>query len=139
MKNAHFLNQVTPTLRRLFLEVDKRVQVEILPSTIRTMEQQKEYFAAGTSKTLDSKHLIIPGTREFSEAVDAGPYGFKWPKEGDKDYWKDWAKIYYFAGFVMCVANDLKIPIRYGGDWDGDFDLKDQNFYDGVHFEEMKK
>ena len=137
MKNVHLLNQVTDNLRKLFLTVDHIIPVEILPSTIRTMEQQKDYFARGVSKTMDSTHLIIPGVRELSEAVDAGPYPFSWPKEGSKDYWKDWGRLYYFAGVVIAVAHDLKIPIRYGGDWDGDFDLKDQNFYDGVHFEEL--
>jgi peptidoglycan L-alanyl-D-glutamate endopeptidase CwlK len=138
MKNAQLLNQVTPNLRLLFQEVDKEVQVEVLSSTIRTLEQQKAYFAAGTSKTMDSKHLIAPGIRDFSEAVDAGPYPHKWPVEGEKDYWKDWARIYYFAGVVVTKAKQLGIKIRFGGDWNGNFDLKDQNFYDGVHFEEVK-
>ena len=35
----------------------------------------------------------------------------------------------------MSTANGMGIKIRYGGDWNGNFDLKDQNFYDGVHFE----
>ena len=138
MKNAYLLNQVSPNLRRLFQEVDLQVQVEILPSTIRTLEEQKAFFAAGTSKTMNSKHLIIPGTREFSEAVDAGPLGFKWPKESDKDAWKDWSRLYYFAGKVDTIARQLGIKIRFGGDWNGNFDLKDQNFFDGVHYEEVK-
>ena len=60
-----------------------------------------------------------------------------WPVEGSKDYWKDWSRLYYFAGQVEMLAKFLKIKIRYGGNWDGDMDLKDQNFYDGVHFEEV--
>ena len=138
MKNAHLLNQATPNLRLLFQEVDKEVQVEILPSTIRTLEQQKAYFAAGTSKTMDSKHLILEGVRDFSEAVDAGPYPFAWPVKGHPDYEKNWWRLYFFAGVVVTHAKRLGIKIRFGGDWDSDFDLKDQNFFDGVHFEEVK-
>jgi len=138
MKNAQLLNQVTPNLRLLFQEVDKEVQVEILSSTIRTLEQQKAYFAAGTSKTMDSKHLIIEGVRDFSEAVDAGPYPFAWPVKGTQDYEKNWWRLYFFAGVVVTKARQLGIKIRFGGDWDSDFDLKDQNFFDAVHFEEVK-
>lgn len=138
MKNAHLLVLVTPNLRNLFTEVDKEVAVEILPSTIRTQAEQLDYFNRGVSKTLDSKHLIVPGKREFSEAVDAGPHRHKWPVESEKDYWKDWARLYYFAGRVMSVALRMGIKLRFGGDWNGNNDLKDQNFYDGVHFEEVR-
>lgn len=135
MKNAHLLNQCTPELRRLFLAVDAIVPVEVLPSTIRTAAQQREFLAAGTSKTLNSKHLITP-ERPFSRAVDAGPYPHRWPQEGTKDFWKDWARLYYFAGVVVTTARQMGISIRYGGDWNGNFELKDENFFDGVHFEE---
>lgn len=138
MKNGPLLNQVTPDLRRLFQEVDKQVPVEILPSTVRTHEQQLDYFARGVSKTMDSKHLIVPGTREFSEAVDAGPHPHKWPVEGTQGYWKDMARLYYFAGVVVAVAFRLDIEIRFGGDWNGNFDIKDQNFYDLVHYEKIE-
>lgn len=138
MKNGHLLNQVSPHLLKLFQEVEKIVPVHILSSTIRTQAEQEAFLRAGTSTTKNSKHLIIPGVREFSAAVDAGPYPFEWPVKNSSDYWKDWCKLYYFAGVVKAVAFRLGIKIRYGGDWDGDFDLKDQNFYDGVHFEEIE-
>lgn len=137
MKNSSLLNQCTPNLRRLFLAVDGIVQVDILPSTIRTAEQQAEYVRKGTSKTLNSKHLLSPEHPE-SRAVDAGPYPHRWPQESSKDYWKDWARLYYFAGVVHAVAHELGIKIRYGGDWNGNFELKDENFFDGVHFEEKE-
>lgn len=133
MKNAHLLNQCEPRLRTLFHQVDKQVQVDILPSTIRTLEQQKEFFERGVTKTMNSKHLISP-ENPLSRAVDAGPWPMKWPQEGP-DKWLDWGRLYYFAGIVMSTSQALGIKIRYGGDWNGNFDLKDQNFYDGVHFE----
>ena len=133
MKNAQLLNQCEPRLRSLFFQVDKITQVEILPSTIRTYEEQVELVRTGKSKTLESKHLIT-AENPFSRAVDAGPWPMKWPQEGPEK-WLDWGRLYYFAGIVMSQANSLGIKIRYGGDWNGNFDLKDQNFYDGVHFE----
>lgn len=133
MKNEALLNMCDERLRRLFHLVDKQTTVEILPSTIRTLEQQKDFFARGVSKTMTSKHLITPEHPE-SRAVDAAPWPHRWPKEGP-DKWVEWGRLYYFAGIVMRTAYDLKLPLRYGGDWNGNFELKDQNFYDGVHFE----
>lgn len=133
MKNAQILNQVEPRLRTLFHEVDKQTQVEILPSTVRTPEEQADFMKRGVSTTLNSKHLIT-SEHPLSRAVDAGPWPMRWPREGP-DKWLDWGRLYYFAGIVMSTAHGLGVKIRYGGDWNGNFDLKDQNFYDGVHFE----
>jgi DNA helicase-2/ATP-dependent DNA helicase PcrA len=60
MKNGNLLHQCHRDLRDLFMHVDDIVQVEILPSTIRTLEQQKKFVADGTSKTMNSLHLITP-------------------------------------------------------------------------------
>ncbi|MFQ5990813.1 MAG: hypothetical protein ACE5NA_00110 [Nitrospiraceae bacterium] len=40
-----------------------------------------------------------------------------------------------FGGFVLGVAEMMDIPIRWGGDWDGDRTFRDQNFNDLSHFE----
>jgi len=141
MMNEHLLMQCSPDLYTLFKEVDKDIPVEILNSTIRTVEDQRRFLAMGRTKTMNSMHLITP-EHPFSRAVDAGPWPHVWPVEGTKDFWKDWARLYYFAGVVMQTARQMKkaglinINIRYGGDWNGNFNLKDENFFDGVHFEE---
>ena len=44
-------------------------------------------------------------------------------------------KTYAFGGFVKGVASQKGIKIRWGGDWDSDNDLHDQNFIDLPHFE----
>jgi peptidoglycan L-alanyl-D-glutamate endopeptidase CwlK len=41
----------------------------------------------------------------------------------------------YFAGFVKGVASQMGIPIRWGGDWNSDNNLKDNKFDDLPHFE----
>ena len=53
--------------------------------------------------------------------------------------WEDANRFYYFAGRVMAVASSKGYRLRFGGDWDGDMDLKDQNFNDLVHFEYIGK
>ena len=43
-----------------------------------------------------------------------------------------------FAGFVLGVANQMGINLRWGGDWDQDFEVQDNKFDDFPHFE-LKK
>ena len=40
-----------------------------------------------------------------------------------------------FAGFVLGVANQMGIKLRWGGDWDQDFEVQDNKFDDFPHFE----
>ena len=87
---------------------------------------QDEAFAAGKSKKQwpDSKHNVKED--ELSLAVDVAPYPINW---------ENLKRFYHFAGYVKGVADQLDITIRYGGDWDMDNDLDDQDFMDLVHFE----
>lgn len=109
-----------PDLQRLFFKVN-----ELWPCTIisgrRTPDEQAALVKSGASKTLNSKHVTDP-----SHAVDVAP---------DPLDWKDTSRFYYFGGFVLGVAESMGIHVRWGGDWDGDMQIKDQNFNDLVHFE----
>ena len=89
----------------------------------RGHERQAEAFLMGFSKVRfpHSKHNINP-----SLAVDAAP----WPID-----WRDTERFIYFGGYVKGIAARQGIPIRWGGDWDGDFQLKDNLFNDYGHFE----
>ena len=45
-------------------------------------------------------------------------------------------RFYDFGGYVVGAAYRLGIPLRWGGDWDRDHDVfDDQRFQDLVHFE----
>jgi peptidoglycan L-alanyl-D-glutamate endopeptidase CwlK len=113
-----------PHLQRLFNKVIEHHDCTIVYG-IRTWQEQQKLFEKGASKTLNSKHLKNPETG-YSHAADVSPYPINW--ENTKQF-------YYFAGIVMAVAKELHIGIRWGGDWDSDNDLDDQNFMDLVHFE----
>ena len=67
------------------------------------------------------RHNALP-----SKAVDVAPYPIDW---------EDREGFILFAGYVLGVASQLGLNIRWGGDWDGDFDLSDNEFDDLVHFE----
>lgn len=74
----------------------------------------------------NSKHNICHPERDMAEAVDLAPLPINWEKV---------APFYILAGAVLQEAKRQGIPIRWGGDWDGDFDLDDQTFNDLGHFE----
>lgn len=98
----------------------------------RSEFEQNEAFRLGHSKLQfpESKHNSVP-----SEAVDAVPYPIKWNDPDPKIRKRYEIECYHFAGIVLGVAAKLDIPIRWGGNWDGDGDLFDQTFFDLPHFE----
>ena len=111
-----------PLLQQVFNEVIKYYDCSILCG-YRSEKDQLIAYQEDKSKVQwpNSKHNIFP-----SDAVDVAPYPINW---------NNIKRFYYFAGFVLGVASQLRINIRFGGDWDGDEDLDDQTFNDLVHFE----
>ena len=114
-----------PRLQALFNEVIRHVDCTIIEGH-RGEQRQNELFSKGLSKVKwpNGKHNKKP-----SLAVDAAPY------VNGKIDWNNRHLFYYFAGMVKGIAMSQNINIRFGGDWDGDFDLTDQNFNDLCHFE----
>lgn len=118
--------QVHPDLQRLFREVLKHVDCSILDG-MRTLDEQRRNVAAGLSQTMNSKHL--PQADGLSHAVDVAPYPQRW----DDPKWKE--DQLYFGGFVLGVASQMGIKLRWGGDWTGDNDPEYNSFEDLDHFE----
>ncbi len=93
----------------------------------RGHSQQNAAHAAGHSKKRwpDSPHNRTP-----SHAVDLAPIlpdgSIPW---NDHRYW------YFMAGWVLSSAEQLSIPVGWGGNWDGDGTFGDQTFNDLGHFE----
>ncbi len=113
-------------IQQLFKEVVKDFDCTILCGT-RYEEEQEKAFLEGRSKAHfpNSKHNHNP-----SYAVDVAPYPIDW---------SDIRRFYFFGGYVKAVAKRMGIDIRWGGDWDGDFQVKDQNFNDLPHFELLER
>lgn len=109
-------------LIKLFSEVIKTYDCVVLCGYRNEQSQELLYRLEKTQKRYpQSKHNQQP-----SWAVDVAPYPIDW---GDRE------RFYHFGGYVQGVAARLGIPIRWGGDWDGDRDLHDQQLYDLIHFE----
>ena len=61
-----------------------------------------------------------------SRAIDVTPYPVDW---------EDRERQTLFAGFVIGMARQMGIKLRWGGDWDMDFQVMDNRFDDFPHFE----
>jgi len=132
MKSAAELATAQSRLIHLFEIVVKNYDCTILQGKRSELQQQLN-VDKGVSKTLNSKH-VYP-LEAPSRAVDVAPYPLKWPDKDSLTYVKDLSRFYHFGGYVKAIAEHLSIPIRWGGDWDGDRAITDQGFDDLVHFE----
>lgn len=116
-------------LQVVFFEVIKYVDCTILEG-FRNEKDQELAFKNGNS-TLHwpfGKHNQSP-----SLAVDAAPYPVDWKAE---------KRFFWFAGIVMGISERLLAEgrithkIRFGGDWNRNYDITDEKgLKDLVHFE----
>ena len=84
---------------------------------VRTIARQQQLFVAGKSKTMNSRHLT-------GHAVDLYPSGNPIP----------WIRCHNIKDAMFEAANELGVPIRWGGDFNGN-GIKDDSFIDMPHFE----
>lgn len=121
-RSTEKLSTAHPDLQRLFNEVIKHVDCAVIEGH-RGEAAQNEAVKHGMSKL---KWPDSPHNKQPSQAVDVCPYPVDWT---------NFKAFYHFAGFVRGVAAQMGIKIRWGGDWDSDFDIADQRFFDLPHFE----
>ena len=109
-------------LQVLFKEVIKYVDCSILEGH-RSKDRQNALYKEGKTKVLypRGRHNADP-----SRAVDVVPYPVDW---------EDRERMTLFAGFVLGIASQMNINLRWGGDWDQDFEVRDNMFDDFPHFE----
>lgn len=93
----------------------------------RGKEAQNRAFAKGASKLPWPKgnHNAFP-----SRAVDLAPFPVDW-SEGQLPH----ARFALLAGVMLTVSRQLGIPIRWGVDWNRNWDPRDESFLDWGHFE----
>lgn len=89
----------------------------------REEEEQNAFYEAGQSKLRwpDSAHNSYP-----SRAIDIAPYPI---------HWEDAERFVYLAGWMMAMAEEHGVKLRWGGDWDADTEVRDERFRDLGHFE----
>ena len=118
--SARSLNNLSGVHPDLVAVVKRAIQLTDVDFTVieglRTMERQRELVKQGSSQTSNSRHLS-------GHAVDLMAY-----VPGDNWNWKHYPRI---AAAMKQAAQELSIPIIWGGDW--------QTFKDGPHFELPRK
>jgi hypothetical protein len=112
-------------LQDLFNEVIKHVDCSVICGH-RNKQEQNEAFEKKRTKVKypNGRHNAKP-----SMAADVVPYPIDWD---------DRERFHLFAGFVLGIAQSMEINIRWGGDWNKNFEVDDNNFDDFPHFELMK-
>jgi peptidoglycan LD-endopeptidase CwlK len=111
-----------PTLQDIFNEVIKYVDCTIMCGH-REQAAQNKAVVEGKSKT---RFPFSPHNQVPAMAIDAGPYPIDW---------EDHERFALFAGVVLGIAAMKGVKLKWGGDWNGNFNLKDQTFVDMPHFE----
>tara|TARA_Y100000004_G_scaffold30030_2_gene31216 strand:- start:15511 stop:15903 length:393 start_codon:yes stop_codon:yes gene_type:complete len=112
-------------LQKVFNEVIKHVDCSVIEG-YRNEERQNRLFSEKKTKVRypNGRHNSNP-----SRAVDVVPYPIDW---------NDRERFHLFAGFVLGIAKSMGIVLRWGGDWNMNFEVDDNNFDDFPHFE-LKK
>ena len=98
----------------------------------RGEEIQNALYESGAShkKYPHSKHNYIDDDGfPLSLAIDFAPW-----VDGAIP-WKDTHVFAIVAGVFLAVSEELNVPVRYGGDWDGDGSTEDQTLMDWGHLE----
>lgn len=116
------LAQAHPDLQRVAREAIKTFDFTVICGYRGKIEQDLA-FRTGASKAKfgQSAHNFRP-----SIAIDIVPYPLNW---------KD-AKAFEAMGRnFMAAAKRLGVPVRWGADWNGNGNLKDETFVDSPHFE----
>tara|TARA_E500000331_G_C17227762_1_gene701143 strand:+ start:1353 stop:1745 length:393 start_codon:yes stop_codon:yes gene_type:complete len=109
-------------LQKVFNKVIQHVDCSVLEGH-RGEERQNKLQEEGKSKVRypDGRHNASP-----SNAVDVAPYPIDWD---------DRERFHLFAGFVLGVASGMGYTLRWGGDWNMNFEVDDNKFDDFPHFE----
>ena len=121
-KSKERLGTCHEDLQKVFNEVIKHVDCSVLEGH-RDEYRQNKLFDEGKTKVKFpmGRHNSSP-----SRAVDVTPYPVDWD---------DRERQTLFAGFVLGIARNMGIKLRWGGDWDQDFQVVDNRFDDFPHFE----
>jgi peptidoglycan L-alanyl-D-glutamate endopeptidase CwlK len=116
------LDTCHPDLIRLAEEVIKYVDFSVTCGHRGQAAQEKAFAEKATTVHFpNSKHNSTP-----SRAIDVAPYPI---------HWNDVESFTLLSGVFYGIAKMLKISIRIGADWDGDFNMLEHKFKDRPHIE----
>jgi len=111
-----------PDLRAVLTEAVRFVDFTVLEG-YRSKAKQDQAFESGKSQVRwpNGKHNKLP-----SRAVDIAPYPIDWA---------DTEAFVAVCNFIRGVGATMGVELRWGGDWDSDWQTKDEKFRDYGHLE----
>ena len=109
-------------LQKVFNEVIKHVDCSVLAGH-RDERTQDRLFEEGKTKV---RYPMGRHNSKPSRAVDVVPYPIDWD---------DRERFHLFSGFVLGLDRGMGITLRWGGDWNMNFEVDDNRFDDFPHFE----
>ena len=121
-KSRERLSTCDDKLQKVFNEVIKYVDCSVLEGH-RDERKQEQYFQEGKTKV---RYPMGRHNTKPSRAVDVVPYPVDW---------NDRERFHLFSGFVLGLARGMGITLRWGGDWNMNFEVDDNKFDDFPHFE----
>lgn len=93
--------------------VERAIQLTAVDFTVmqglRSLEEQKQHVANGTSRTMNSKHLVQPDG--YGHAVDLVPW------IDGRAQW-DWKGCFAIAAAMKLASAEKGVRLRWGGAWD---------------------
>lgn len=99
-------------------EAIKLMDISVLEG-LRSKERQLILYKAGDTKVKHSKHMD-------GMAVDVAPYPIDW---------EDRERFHYMGGMMRGIAQQKGHTVRWGGDWDKDGEVDDNDWDDLPHIE----
>lgn len=121
-------------------EIVETVELLIVEFDVRVLEGRRSWARQDllllegrtTKKGGESKHnppLLADGTEDhnwLSNAVDIAPYPIDW---------NDPTRFIYMAGLIIGIGRARGVNFRWGGNWNDDHIILDQNWNDLPHIE----
>lgn len=112
-----------PRLIRWLVALNAKIKIGILCGSRSDADQWQALKEKKSQLTPAlSKHCRKP----LSLAVDIYPEPLNW---------KALNAFYWLGGYGKALADEMKIPIRWGGDFNRNYVVTDEDFLDLVHFE----
>lgn len=120
------LRGVKSPLAELVYETAERSPIPFkVTEGLRTIEKQRQYYASGASKTMDSRHLTghavdlwpLDSRGNPLKSDAAFPKGSKEAREASAALWAGLRKI---SEVMKQIAKERGVALEWGGDWGWD-------------------
>lgn len=130
------LNTCEPDLVRVIRRAEQISPMDFtVLAGVRTDAEQAALYAKGRTGPgpvvthvdgVRKRSRHQPNDRGLSEAVDLAPYPIDWDNT---------QQFLIFGGVVLAAAAIEGVDLRWGGDWDRDWNVSEHRFIDLPHFE----